>query len=240
MEELLFAARAQHGAGLVSDAIDTLSQLATTYPAFDKTARNVFGQIFKDRIDAIRDKLKKLTNAFMYQEQQKNVALTDQISIYKARLLTELQVVCNAAISLIDDTLLPNAVDDVSRVFFHKMKGDMYRYVDEHVDNGSSERANESYKKAVEIAKASLPAFHPVRLGVFLNYAVLTYEHLGQESAAVNMLREALMGANSDSVADDMTPQTRSEALDVIRVIQTNLDNWGDVEEEEEEEDHKE
>ena len=242
MEELLFNARAQHGAGLLTDAIETLNELVSSNPALGRTARNVFGQIYKDKVDPIRANLKTLSSAISYEEGKKNIDLADKISIYKAKLLTELETLCNSAIALIDEKLLPNATDAASQVFFEKMRGDMYRYIDEHVDNGSREKAREAYEKAIDIAKKSLPAFHPVRLGAFLNYAVFTYEHLGHESEAINMLREALLGIGNDEVVDDMTQQTREEAMDVMRVMQTNLANWvgSDAEEEEEEEDRNE
>lgn len=62
-----------------------------------------------------------------------------------------------------------------SQVFYHKMKGDYYRYISEFSSDQGRQEASafskESYQKATEIAESQLKPTHPIRLGLALNYS---------------------------------------------------------------------
>ena len=235
MEDLLFLANLQHDTRRPEEEVETAKKMVALNPAFDKNERSVFGQAYKDAIDPLRSSLKSLTTVLSYYQDGEQIALADKISMYKAATLTKLQTLCTEAVETIEKTLLPNAIDNVSRAFYEKMKGDMYRYINEYVDGDSRDKALEAYTTAVDISKTSLPDFHPVRLGSILNFAVFTYEHLAQASTAINMLKEACDG----NMADEMSDETKKEALQVLKVMQSNLQNWTRDESPDEEEEEE-
>ena len=91
---------------------------------------------------------------------------------------------CKDMLNLITKSLLPKAKKSnktESEVFYLKLQGDYFRYVAE-VGEGdrlekATERALDSYNKAIEKAEELSPA-DPTRLSLLLNFAVFCYENL--------------------------------------------------------------
>lgn len=223
-DDLRFFANIQHDIGCNSEAINYMKKLIEVRPGFTKEDRNIFGLIFKDAIDAVRSSLKKLINAIMYEESQKRPEYADRIEIYKAKSFSQLEELCTDALGLIENTLLPNAIDDSSRVFFYKMVGDLHRYLSEFMESYVTDTAMNAYTEAIKIAENSLSPRDPSRLGAILNYAVFLYRHLGDRQSATEVLTKALSEVEKDET--QMSDGTLEQAFDIIRVMETNLMNW--------------
>merc|ERR1712151_246199 len=102
-------------------------------------------------------------------------------------------------LALLTDSLTPKANDAESKVFYHKMKGDYYRYIAEFTSDDAKKKAGEnarvSYDEAMQAATAELAVTHPIRLGLALNFSVFHYEVLGNPEEACKMARQAFEDA---------------------------------------------
>jgi len=56
------------------------------------------------------------------------------IQEYKNKIEDELDKLCKDLLELLDKSLLPNSDNAEGKVFFHKMKGDYYRYLGEFLE----------------------------------------------------------------------------------------------------------
>ncbi|GJW93359.1 14-3-3 protein 7 [Tanacetum coccineum] len=96
------------------------------------------------------------------------------------RVEDELTSKCNEILLTIDDYLLPSSKTGEAAVFYHKMKGDYYRYLAEIKSDAEREEATsqslKAYEAATAIAETDLPPTNPIRLGVALNFSVFYYE----------------------------------------------------------------
>merc|ERR1712138_153598 len=94
----------------------------------------------------------------------------------------ELQKICDEILALLDSSLISKASTGESKVFYHKMRGDYYRYIAEFTNEGektnASENARKAYQEALDIAEKDLAVTHPIRLGLALNFSVFHYEVL--------------------------------------------------------------
>merc|ERR1712070_1070708 len=121
----------------------------------------------------------------------------------------ELYEICGGVLSLLSDTLIPKAANGESKVFYHKMSGDYYRYIAEFTEGDqkskAAENAKNAYQEAMTVAEKDLPVTHPIRLGLALNFSVFHYEVLGNQEEACKMAKEAFENAIAelDSVAED-------------------------------------
>merc|ERR1711939_725017 len=101
---------------------------------------------------------------------------------YRKKVEGELQKICDEIIKLLGEKLVPKASTAESKVFYHKMKGDYYRYIAEFTPGDDKAKAGENarlaYEDATNAAK-DLAVTHPIRLGLALNYSVFHYEVLG-------------------------------------------------------------
>ena len=108
-----------------------------------------------------------------------------EMAKYLKKLEEELVDLCKDMLSLITKHLLPKAKRAgslESDVFYLKLQGDYFRYVAE-VGEGdrlekATERALDSYNRAIERAEECLAPADPTRLALLLNFAVFCHEDL--------------------------------------------------------------
>jgi 14-3-3 protein epsilon len=131
---------------------------------------------------------------------------SDKMSIfikdYKCKIETELVEICNAILSIIDDSLVPNSTSEEAKVLYYKMKGDYNRFLSEfQIGDTWKESAGgalEAYQAASGIATSDLPPAHPLRLRLALNFSVFYYAILNSPDQARQIAKAALDDAISE------------------------------------------
>merc|ERR1711862_349106 len=147
---------------------------------------------------------------------------------YCTKVENELQKICDTIIGLLDDTLVPKAAHGESKVFYHKMKGDYYRYIAEFTNEGektkAAEDARKAYDEAMTVATKDLAVTHPIRLGLALNFSVFHYEVLGNPDEACKIARSAFEDAIAelDNVAED----SYKDSTLIMQLLRDNLTLW--------------
>merc|ERR1711953_1604419 len=118
---------------------------------------------------------------------------------YCGKVEAELQKICDTILGLLDSNLINKASTGESKVFYHKMKADYYRYIAEFRDGDEKSKAAENarlaYEAAHTVATKDLAVTHPIRLGLALNYSVFQYEVLQNPDEACKMARTAFEDA---------------------------------------------
>merc|ERR1712138_390861 len=119
------------------------------------------------------------------------------------------------------------AKDAESKVFYHKMKGDYYRYIAEFTEGDKKSKAGNSAKMAYDDAMAAagdLAVTHPIRLGLALNFSVFHYEVLNNPEEACKMARQAFEDAIAelDSVSED----SYKDSTLIMQLLRDNLTLW--------------
>merc|ERR1712226_1781410 len=111
----------------------------------------------------------------------------------------ELQKICDTILDLLGGTLIKDAGNDESKVFYQKIKADYYRYIAEFTDGEqktkAAESARQAYQDAQNVAEKDLAVTHPIRLGLALNFSVFQYEVLQNPDEACKMARTAFEDA---------------------------------------------
>ena len=148
---------------------------------------------------------------------------------YKNKVQTEMKVICDEILLLLDKHLIPNSNDNETKVFYYKMKGDYYRYLAEFSKQSEksevSANAREAYKVAVEFAD-ELPKTDPIRLGLALNFSVFYFEILGNPKEACSLARTAFEDAMSE--LDNVTEEKYKDATLIMQLLRDNLTLWAD------------
>jgi len=147
---------------------------------------------------------------------------------YKEKIESELNAVVADVLDVLDKYLIETAENAEAKVFMLKMKGDYHRYVAEFVEQGArqsaSDNALEAYKKASEIAVASLPSTHPIRLGLALNFSVYFYEVVGSEDRACHLAKQAFDDAISE--LDTLSEESYKDSTLIMQLLRDNLTLW--------------
>lgn len=100
-------------------------------------------------------------------------------------------------LAIVKDILTPNARDDAEQIaFYERMKGDFIRYEIEiastaNLKESLQNEANHCYLYAKELAENNLSAYHPVRVGIMLNYSVFCFNSKSKADNALKIAKQA-------------------------------------------------
>merc|ERR1712205_269498 len=129
--------------------------------------------------------------------------------------------------TLLDSNLIAKASTGESKVFYHKMKGDYYRYIAEFTDGDKKSAAANSAKLAYDDAMGAaseLAVTHPIRLGLALNFSVFHYEVLNNPDEACKMARTAFEDAIAE--LDNVSEDSYKDSTLIMQLLRDNLTLW--------------
>lgn len=213
-----------------------VSSCVTEDNALSQDERNLLSVAFKNVVGAKRSAWRVLSNTEQKAEDDsvKRALAKD----YRERISREVADVCNDLLKLVDDHLLPAVKEDAheARAFFHKMKGDYFRYIAE-VSVGEDrvsavEKSEAAYGSALDIAKPNLPPTDQVRLGLALNFSVFHYEIKNDSKAACNLAKTAFDEAIA--LVDTLDEGSYKDTTLIMQLLRDNLMLWTADQEDEE------
>merc|ERR1712139_391416 len=190
--------------------------------------RNLLSVAYKNAVGSRRAAWRIITSI---EQKEKTKGNDDQATFareYCRKVEEELDDICGTILQLLNGNLLDKASTDESKVFYHKMKADYYRYMAEFKDGDAKKQAAEdarkSYEEASQVAGTGLAVTHPIRLGLALNYSVFQYEVLGNPEEACKMARTAFEDAIAelDNVAED----SYKDSTLIMQLLRDNLTLW--------------
>ncbi|RZF34844.1 hypothetical protein LSTR_LSTR017249 [Laodelphax striatellus] len=226
----IFKAKLAEQAERYGDVIDVFRKLITEGLLFDVEERNLLSTAYKHEVSVRRSSLQVLIS-INKNEARKNSGgdkLIEAISDLKKITAKEIQTFCLEIISLLDNFLLPSAIDLESSVFYLRMKGDHWRYIAEisnsYFKRNAIEQSIVAYKCASEIAILELPPYHPTRLGVALNFSVLLYEILNSPHRACRMCSAAFYEAIHE--IDTISHLFYKDSTLILQLMNDNLMLW--------------
>jgi 14-3-3 protein epsilon len=233
--DLLFFATVNREIGRDKEAIDFFKSLIQLHPSLDRNKRAHFIATYKPAFDRLRRTVSVPSECLLLYgiEGTTSPLLVGKIEQLLVQTVTELSALCRETLDLIDQVLLPSSDGYQSQVFFHKFRGDLFRYLIQCAAPGEQttymESARKAYLRAMEVAD-NLPPADPVRLGTILNYGVLLHEHTRETALAVETVKAAAEKGREDLA--QLSELTRQEAQNVLTQMDYNLVNWEDEEEE--------
>lgn len=243
-ENSLYLAKLAEQVDRFDDMVEHVTAVAKAGEPLNVEERNLLSVAFKQKIGQRRASWRMLTSLHGREEEKGNAERVTTIAEYRSTVEAEMREHVSAIQELLNETLLPSAGEDTDAlVFYHKMKGDYYRYLaefvsgDEKTEAGSN--ANGGYAKAWEAA-AALKTTDPVRLGLALNYSVFYYEILGETEKACTLAKQAFDDALHE--LDSLSEDSYEDATFIVQLLRDNLALWntpddGDDDDSDEDED---
>merc|ERR1712173_30396 len=117
---------------------------------------------------------------------------------------------------------------DETEVFYLKMCGDYYRYLSEFKLQDKADeiksKAEEYYKKAMDVAEANLNETHPTRLGLALNFSVCYYEILKEPEKACDLAKKSFDAAIEK--LDTLNDASYKDSTLIMQLLRDNLTLW--------------
>jgi len=221
-KDLVFLARTSETAERYDDMCTIMRQLVKNFGHnVDLTVeeRNLLSVAYKNVIGARRASWRTLN----VEEHKDN----ELVTAYKKQVESELDSICKDVLELLSSVLVPFTKDkhNESEVFYLKMTGDYYRYLAEFIsEKGYDLKSAEHYLSALTVAEKVLPATHPIRLGLALNYSVCFYEVLKEPKKACELAKKAFDEAISK--LDQLDEASYKDSTLIMQLLRDNLTLW--------------
>jgi len=190
--------------------------------------RNLLSVAYKNAVGSRRAAWRIITSIEQKEKTKGNSEQAQFAREYCQKVETELDQICSTILELLNGNLLDKASSDESKVFYHKMKADYYRYIAEFkaddAKKAAAENARKAYEEASGIASSGLAVTHPIRLGLALNYSVFQYEVLGNPEEACKMARTAFEDAIAE--LDNVQEDSYKDSTLIMQLLRDNLTLW--------------
>mmetsp|Transcript_10974 Transcript_10974/g.17639 ORF Transcript_10974/g.17639 Transcript_10974/m.17639 type:complete len:252 (-) Transcript_10974:313-1068(-) len=187
----------------------------------DVDERNLLSVAYKNVVGSKRASWRTLSGGF-------DDADEELLAKYKALVEDELEAICQEVLDLLTKHLCKNVEGngDETEVFYLKMCGDYYRYLSEFrtEDESYKLKAEEFYKKAMDVAEANLNETHPTRLGLALNFSVCYYEILKQPEKACDLAKKSFDAAIEK--LDTLNDASYKDSTLIMQLLRDNLTLW--------------
>jgi len=224
-EKLVLLAQVAERAERFDEMADFMKALVEKVSTLNTEQRDMFSAAFKCSLSERRQAVRVAVGV----AETCDAAEASLAMAYKSKVEAELKEICEKALALLSNHLVPTAAPGEDKTFYLKMMGDYYRYMAEFAAGDARTRAAQeataAYQKGLEEAGALSDA-HPVRLGLALNFSVFQHEVLQDTTGAVVVAKEALVKSSAaiSSVPEDAP--SRSESIMTMQLLQENLALW--------------
>jgi len=187
----------------------------------DVDERNLLSVAYKNVVGSKRASWRTLSGGF-------DDADEELLEKYKKLVEDELEAICNEVLALLTEHLCKNVEGngDETEVFYLKMCGDYYRYLSEFRTESEDikAKAEEFYKKAMDVAEANLNETHPTRLGLALNFSVCYYEILKKPEKACDLAKKSFDAAIEK--LDTLNDASYKDSTLIMQLLRDNLTLW--------------
>ncbi|KAI3689246.1 hypothetical protein L2E82_47199 [Cichorium intybus] len=234
-ERHVYFARIAEQAERYDEMVEAMKSIAKLDVELTLEERNLLSVGYKNVIGSRRASWRILSSIEHKEESKGHDQNAKKIKEYMKRVEDELATICNDILYTIDHHLLPSSKTGESSVFYHKMKGDYFRYLAEFKSTEDrkevTDQSLKAYEAATAIAATDLAPTHPIRLGLALNFSVFYYEILNSPERACHMAKQAFDEAISE--IDSLDEESYKDSTLILQLIKDNLTLWtSDISEE--------
>ncbi|KAI1315423.1 hypothetical protein EDD11_000811 [Mortierella claussenii] len=192
--------------------------------------RNLLSVAYKNQIGARRASWRIISSIEAKQEAQDRQDRVENLKNYRIKVEDELNATCTDILKVLDEDVIPFVADEDKNeclVFYYKMKADYYRYLAEFSKGDQHDKAaahaKASYQEATAVSE-NLPATHPIRLGLVLNFSVFYYEIMNDAQTACSIAQSAFDLAMKD--LESTSDETYRDSALIMQLLRDNLTLW--------------
>eukprot|EP00250_Pteridium_aquilinum_P029636 c39875_g1_i1 orf=250-1026(+) len=227
-ETHVYMAKVAEQAERYDEMVESMKNVAKLDVELTVEERNLLSVGYKNVIGARRASWRILSSIEQKEENKGNELNVKRIQDYRGKVESELTNICNDILTVIDEHLLPSSTSGEFAVFYHKMKGDYYRYLAEFKTGDERKQAADqslaSYKAASDTAATDLSPTHPIRLGLALNFSVFYYEIFNSPEQACHLAKQAFDEAIAE--LDALSEESYKDSTLIMQLLRDNLTLW--------------
>lgn len=224
----MYLAKLAEQAERYDEMVESMKKVAMLDVELSVDERNLLSVGYKNVIGARRASWRIMSSIEQKEESKGNENNVKLILDYRQKVEDELTKICHDILAVIEKHLIPSSGSAEATVFFHKMKGDYFRYIAEFKNDQEKKEAAEQslkgYEAASAIAITDLPSTHPIRLGLALNCSVFYYEIMNSPERACHLAKQAFDEAIAD--LDTLSEESYKDSTLILQLLRDNLTLW--------------
>jgi 14-3-3 protein epsilon len=128
-ERNVYLAKLADQAERYDEMADYMTAVSNSDQELSVEERNLLSVAYKNAVGSRRAAWRMISSVEAKESSKGNTELANAAGQYKAKIEKELHDICNNILRLLDKHLIPASKNGESKVFYCKMKGDYYRYV---------------------------------------------------------------------------------------------------------------
>ncbi|KAG8889625.1 14-3-3 protein [Tulasnella sp. 332] len=238
-ENFLYLAKLADQAERYDEMLENMKKVVLSGQELTVEERNLLSVAWKDVVGTRRASMRTISIAEQREGSNGDGYKTSMIKGYREKIYSELAKICEDMLEMLDQRLIPSAASGENQVFYHKMKGDCYRYLAEFATGdkrkNSGDKSLEAYNAATNVAVVELLSTHPTRLALALNFSVFYYDIVNSPDRACHLAKQAFDDAIDD--VDTLSEETYKDSTMIMQLLRDNLTIWAGRMEETEAED---
>lgn len=211
--------------------INSMKKVIQLDPKLNKDEQILLSYCYKLMYSQIYNAIMHITSTINEEIILGNKLHVEHLTQYKIKLMNEMENFCNEIIGIIDDQLLPSAIDDYCIFTYLHMKAKFYNYLCKNSQelriSDTAYKAKECYEKAINyINKVSTPD-QPNYQGFYLNYTTFLYEIMGQKIEAIEISKKIYdKGVEAYDEIMEQNDCIYSECTFLLQLLKLNADEW--------------
>eukprot|EP00916_Digyalum_oweni_P019156 GHVL01031910.1.p1 GENE.GHVL01031910.1~~GHVL01031910.1.p1 ORF type:complete len:252 (+),score=37.96 GHVL01031910.1:139-894(+) len=225
--ECVFMAKLAEQAERYDEMTDFMKEVVLMDQELSVEDRNLLSVAYKNAVGTRRASWRVISTVEQKEKSRTNEENRKQTEEYRKKVEKELSCICDEILNLLSEHLIKNSTSLDAKVFYHKMKGDYFRYISEFTTGDKKEKASkeahDTYNEASTLA-SQLPTTHPIRLGLALNYSVFHYEILSNADEACRIAKHAFEEAIGD--LDNANEESYKDSTLIMQLLRDNLTLW--------------
>ncbi|KAG5228567.1 hypothetical protein OIU76_018006 [Salix suchowensis] len=226
-QDFVYSAKLAEQAKRYNEMLDHMKYIAKLDVELTAGERNLLRIGCKNVVGAKRESWRMLSSMEEKEQAKGKEFNARRIAEYRRKVESELTILCNEIILLIDDHLLPSTSQCESRVFYHRMKGDCYRYLAEINAGVEKEKAASDSLKAYDIgikAASKLAPTNLVRLSLALNFSVLLNDTMKFPKKAFFLAKNAYDEAIP--ILHNLNEESQKGSMLILEILLENVKLW--------------
>nr|CAD1842261.1 unnamed protein product [Ananas comosus var. bracteatus] len=227
-ERLVYIAKLAEKSGRHDDVVEAMKNVVKLSPELTVEERNLLSLGYKNALGSRRASWRILSLTEQTEEAKGNEQQVKRIRDFRQRVESDISRLCNDALTIVDEHILPSSSGAESSVFYHKLKGDYYRYLAEFkIGDERREAASQSlqaYQTATTTAEEDLLPADPIRMGLALNFSVFHYEIMNSPERA--RLLAKLTFDQGFSGLETLNKESNSDSKLILQLLRDNYELW--------------
>lgn len=121
-EEHVYMAKLAEQADRYDEMVEEMKKVASMNEELTVEERNLLSVAYKNVVGSRRASWRIVSTIEHKEESKGNKSNVEKIQLYRKKIESELEEICRDVLKVLDESLIPNASTDESKVFYYKVR----------------------------------------------------------------------------------------------------------------------